>query len=125
MAKILVVDDKPHIRHVIELWLGAKGHDITCADDGEAALQLLRAEMFDILITDVDMPRMDGMSLIAHDDVVGRLRGVVVLTGREDYADLEAPSNREKIHFLPKPFSPTGVTRLVNQLVSEDILSAS
>ena len=125
MARVLVVDDKPHITHVIASWLKTKGHDVSRADDGDTALELLRTETFDILVTDVDMPRMDGLSLIAHQDVVERLRGIVVLTGRDDYADLIATFSREKTRLLPKPFSPTRLTQLVDKLMSGETVIAS
>ena len=77
MAKILVVDDEANVRNVLTLFLTKKGHDVTCAEDGEVALPLLRAnqallsiDSFDVLITDIVMPRMDGLSLICSRDVI-------------------------------------------------------
>ena len=120
MARVLAVDDQPHMACVIATWLTKNGHEVVCASDGAAALELLRAEPFDVLITDVDMPRMDGLSLLSHHDAVERLRGIVVLTGRCDYKDLDPSCCKEKIRLLPKPFSPSGLAQLVEQLLSSE-----
>lgn len=120
MARILTVDDQPHMNHVIATWLARNGHEVTRACDGREAWDLLRGEAFDILITDVDMPRMDGLTLINQPGVVDGLRGVVVLTGRHDYADLDSAVWREKVHFLPKPFSPSKLVQLVEKLIASE-----
>ncbi len=113
MARILAVDDQPHMTCIIAHWLTEQGHEVVCASDGARALELLRTEPFDVLITDVDMPRMDGLTLLRQRDVVDRLLAVVVITGRSDYPDLNGASGNEKIHILPKPFSPSELARLV------------
>jgi len=121
MARVLAVDDQPHMTYVIATWLTENGHEVVRASDGAAALELLRAEPFDVLITDVDMPRMDGLSLLSHRDAVDQLRGVVVLTGRHDYKELNPSCCSEKIRLLPKPFSPSGLAQLVEQLLSGEL----
>jgi len=118
MARILVVDDQPHVSRTIANWLTRAGHAVVRASDGAAALELLRAESFDILITDVDMPELDGLSLLRQSDVIGRLRGVVVVTGRHDHGTLAATHGRGSIHVMPKPFSPSRLAELVEQLLS-------
>ena len=121
MARILAVDDQPHMTHVIASWLAKMGHEVVRADDGLAALRLLRTRPFDILITDVDMPGMDGLSLLGYSDAVEPLRGIIVLTGRCDYKHLVPCSCSHKTHLFPKPFSPTGLTQLVEELVSAEV----
>ena len=117
MARILAVDDQLHMNHIIATWLGRNGHEVVRACDGQAALELLRSADFDLLITDVDMPRMDGLTLISQEGVVDGLRAVVVLTGRHDYNSLDVTVDREKVRFLPKPFSPSKLAQLVQELL--------
>lgn len=120
MARVLAVDDQPHMTYIIATWLTENGHEVVRATDGAAALERLRAEPFDVLVTDVDMPRMDGLSLLRQHDAVNRLRGVIVLTGRCDYQDLDPACGKEKVRLLPKPFSPTRLAQLVEELLSSE-----
>ena len=120
MAKVLVVDDQPHVTLVLALWLEKQGHDVMRADDGVAALELLRSQALDVLITDVDMPQMDGLSLIGNRAEVDHLKGVIVLTGRNDYRDLGWLHGRQNVQFVPKPFSPTGVAQAVDEIMSSE-----
>src|SRR5687767_6006388 len=61
VARVLVVDDDPMIRKVVRQMLGSRGYTTTEAADGVDALKLLDDEPFDLIITDVYMPRMDGL----------------------------------------------------------------
>jgi putative two-component system response regulator len=63
-ANILIVDDEPHICELLKRWLTADGHVCVTAQDGETALKVLNTEKFDLLISDIMMPRMSGMDLL-------------------------------------------------------------
>jgi CheY-like chemotaxis protein len=58
--RVLVVDDEPHILHYMRATLEAWGHAVEVADDGDAALERAAAEPFDVVITDLRMPRLGG-----------------------------------------------------------------
>jgi DNA-binding response OmpR family regulator len=60
VSAILVVDDEPAVTRVLQLQLEGAGHQVRVAHDGEQALKMLREEPFDLVITDICMPRMDG-----------------------------------------------------------------
>lgn len=64
--KVLVVDDNDEMRGLLEVVLGAAGTDVTCAGDGEEALTLISVSRPDLVVTDMSMPRMDGLALCAH-----------------------------------------------------------
>ena len=114
MAKIVVAEDDPHISRVIALWLQRGGHQVVTASDGKKALELIRAQGADLLITDVNMPVMDGLmllevvraeSLLAHP--------AIVLTSRCDQMEIEARAAELGAVVHPKPFSPTHLTETV------------
>jgi two-component system cell cycle response regulator CpdR len=107
MARILIAEDDDAIRNLVVRALGEDGHDLTVAADGAAALDALSRHNgeFDLLLTDVKMPMMDGIALALaagrhHPDVA-----IMLMTG---YAD-----QRERAHELDalvhdviaKPFS--------------------
>jgi two-component system NtrC family response regulator len=64
MARILVVDDDASLRRVLEYNLAEEGYEVTAAGSGEEALSLLERERFDLVVTDIKMPGMDGMDLL-------------------------------------------------------------
>src|SRR5260370_25679819 len=64
MARILVVDDDHDICEVLEMGLTHAGHEVRVAADGASALRLVRAEPFDLIITDIFMPGKEGIETI-------------------------------------------------------------
>ena len=114
MAKIVVAEDDRHISRVIALWLERGGHKVLTAGDGKAALELLRRESPDLLITDVNMPGMDGLDLLEAARAESLLaHQVIVLTSRCDQMEIEARAARLGAVVHPKPFSPLHLTEAV------------
>ena len=64
MARILVVDDSPDIRRLLEVILTEEGHTVTCVEDGDAALDLIVSDPPDLVVLDVMMPRKYGFTLL-------------------------------------------------------------
>jgi len=62
--KILVVDDEPGLRQTVSRILGAEGHSVGTACDGEEALSKLASEDVDLVLCDLRMPKMDGLEFI-------------------------------------------------------------
>jgi len=66
MASILAVDDSASMRQMVSFTLKSAGHQVTEAEDGVKALDLARSGRFDLVLTDVNMPNMDGITLIGE-----------------------------------------------------------
>lgn len=64
MAKILLVDDNEEVRRAMSRALERMGHDVVSAADGRKALKVLHSEPCDLVVTDINMPEMDGIELI-------------------------------------------------------------
>ncbi len=64
MVRILAVDDSPSMRDMVRIALTSAGFEVTQAMDGEEALALARQHSFDLILSDVNMPKMDGIALI-------------------------------------------------------------
>lgn len=64
MAKILVIDDEPNIRTLIDLLLSRQGFDVVLADNGWTGLQLYRQEHPDVIVLDLKMPGLDGVTVL-------------------------------------------------------------
>lgn len=63
MARILVAEDERAVREFVRRALAHEGHDVTLVEDGLQALDVLQGETFDLLLTDIVMPAMDGIAL--------------------------------------------------------------
>src|SRR5688572_5273287 len=81
-TKILAVDDSPSMRMLLRIALTEHGYDVAEAEDGVAALDWLKANTPDMIITDINMPRMDGFGLIdaVRSDGRHRDRPILVLS---------------------------------------------
>ena len=117
MSRILIVEDDPHILRLISMWLTRQGHDVLEARNGLMARDLLTATTVDVLVSDVNMPGLDGLELIAAVLPAQRIRrGVIVLTNRWDHGDIRDRLCEWGVQVLPKPFSPSKLSELINSL---------
>ncbi len=110
--KVLVVEDEPHIRELVCLHLGLEGYACEGAADGQHALRRTEAERFDLLVVDIMVPGLDGVSLTravrngrSNHDVP-----ILMLTARRDEADKVLGLESGADDYLTKPF---GVRELV------------
>src|SRR5688572_9992182 len=116
MPKLLVVDDESNLRLVVQKELSRQGHEVGTASDGEAAWETLEREDFDVLLCDINMPRLDSIGLLR------RLREkcenppeVIMLTGQ---ATVESAIEAMKLgayDYLTKPYRITELSALVTQ----------
>lgn len=66
MCQILVIDDEKHILDMIEMALTKFGHDVETASDGEEGIRKFDEKRFDLVVTDIKMPRLDGHGVLQH-----------------------------------------------------------
>jgi len=81
MAKILVIDDEPGIRDLLDTLLRRKGYDVVLAESGQKGLDLFRRERPDVIVLDLKMPGMDGLSVLQQVRSLDSKKPVIVLTG--------------------------------------------
>jgi DNA-binding response OmpR family regulator len=107
MARIIVVEDDTHISRVIGLWLTRNGHEVMTAADGRVALDMIRNRRPDLLLTDVNLPAMDGIELLQTVRDEGLIDSpAIVLTSRCDQAEIAVRAGSLGAVVHPKPFSP-------------------
>lgn len=85
--KILVVEDSPQVAETVMDYLELAGHRVDCAYHGQAALQLLAEQRFDVIIMDVMMPRLDGLRTVERLRSDGIATPVLFLTARDSLDD--------------------------------------
>ena len=114
MARIVIAEDDPHISRIIMLWLKRSGHDVMTACSGDKALDLIREQRPDLLVTDVNMPGMDGLELLSAVRSESLIpHQAIVLTSRCDQAEIEARATELGAVVHPKPFSPMQLTATI------------
>ena len=104
---ILVVDDSSTVRKFVSVSLSMQGFHVVTAEDGMDALEKLPREPIDLVITDLNMPNMDGMELIRtlRENTTYRELPIIILTSLNE-AELKKESESLGIHsYLNKPFS--------------------
>jgi DNA-binding response OmpR family regulator len=105
MAKILLVDDDVSMRSMVARALTSDGHHVTEAGDGEAALETLaRSPDFQLLLTDVQMPGMDGLTLASRASLAAPTLQIIVISALEQQA-VSSIKLGAKARWLAKPFT--------------------
>jgi DNA-binding response OmpR family regulator len=110
--RVLVVEDEPHIRELVCLHLGLEGYACEGLGDGQAALKRAEAEHFDLLVLDVMVPGLDGLSLCraVRNGRANRDVPILMLTARREESDKVIGLESGADDYLTKPF---GVRELV------------
>ena len=122
MAKLLICDDEVHILRAAEFKLKRAGHEVRTAFDGEEAWQAIQAEMPDMLITDYQMPRLDGLQLIARCRQAPATAGLPIVLLTAKGLELDQPGLIAKFKLgaiFGKPFSPRELQSRVEQMVGK------
>jgi DNA-binding NtrC family response regulator len=113
-GRVLVVDDEEGVRTFIAESLERDGHEVVQANDGESGLRAAREEPFDVVITDLRMPKMDGMALVRALRTEQTDLEIVVLTAHGDVATAVEAMKLGVFDYLQKPLSgPAAVRDLV------------
>jgi CheY-like chemotaxis protein len=81
MMKVLVIDDAPNVRTLLDMLLRAQGYDVILADNGWDGLRQYRQEHPDVILLDLKMPKLDGMVVLKQIRSVDSKQPVIVLTG--------------------------------------------
>lgn len=117
-TRILTVDDSPSMRALLNHALSAQGFDVTQAEDGLAALEWLAHNEVDVVITDINMPRLDGFGLIERmrENPRHRDRPILVLT-TESSEDKKARARMTgATGWVVKPFDPAKLVAAVRRV---------
>jgi two-component system chemotaxis response regulator CheY len=118
-ASILTVDDSASVRMAMRIALSGAGYAVTEAGDGTEGLDKLRSGRFDMVVTDLNMPRMDGLTMIRE---LRRLPGcagipvIFVTTESDDGVKAQAKA-AGATGWLVKPFQPDQIVRVARKVL--------
>lgn len=122
MASILVVEDDAALRQLFERMLVRDGHEVTMAADGAKALKLIETTVFDVVITDLIMPEMEGLSLLRELRKNKSPLKVIAMSGggrgsAADYLDMAKMLGAAAT--LPKPFTQKELTDVIELVIGK------
>lgn len=117
-STILIVDDEPDIRAMLEWGLGSDGYATLLADCGEHALQLFKAHRPDLVICDIKMPGIGGLATIAELRAQSPGLPVIIASGYLAPQTIEQSSQLGGVVFVRKPFFFSELLEKVQSLVS-------
>jgi len=104
MAKILIADDDPTILSLLNKILTSKGYEVRLAEHGGVAEDLMKAESFDLLISDIKMEPGDGMKLLRKTRVMRPNVGIIMLTAYATVSTAVEAMKEGAFDYIPKPF---------------------
>ena len=118
---VLVVDDESIIAQLIADVLGGEGYDVDTAPHGVAALERLERRTYDVVLSDLRMPELDGLGLFReieqrYPDLLHRF---VFITGTSEHADYQGFIDDVKVPVLTKPFDMADLVRVVQELLPD------
>jgi DNA-binding response OmpR family regulator len=118
-GRILVVDDEPHIRRVLDEMLGREGFNVVLASDGSEGLSAIASGTIDLVILDLIMPGPSGLEVLAkiRTDPANADTPVIILTAKGQDADREAAFAGGADDFLTKPFSPRKLVARIREIL--------
>jgi CheY-like chemotaxis protein len=117
---VLVADDEPPIRLLCEVNLALAGMDVLKAADGQEALEVARAQVPDIILLDLMMPRLDGWTVaeeLAADERTSAIP-ILFLTARATTPDRRRAEELGALGYVLKPFDPVRLAPLVTEVVA-------
>lgn len=115
MKHIIVCDDEPHVIEGIRFLLRGDNRRIQMAGNGKEALDQIQREVPDLLITDVMMPEMNGLELVAHlrSEEATKDLPIIILTAKGQSQDTGLAESMWGVSLVGKPFEPRALRELV------------
>ena len=120
MATILVIDDNAEMRNVLFDVLSLDGYEVILADDGELGIKRFRTDVPDLVITDILMPKMDGLEVVELLKAESPETPIIVVSGTTDLNLVEEAVHQHANRILKKPFEVDQLLDSVAELLGED-----
>ena len=122
MAKVLIIDDSITMRQMVAFTLEKAGHEVHSAESGLSALKITDKERFDLFITDLNMPGMNGLELIKELRMrqASRSKPILVLTTEADAEKKAAGRAAGATGWIVKPFDPSALLAVLPRVLNQE-----
>ena len=117
---ILLVEDEENLHEALKLNLELEGYDVTSALDGAAALKAIQAEYFDLIIMDVMLPEMDGITVTETVRISNNEVPILILSAKNSSADRVLGLKKGADDYLAKPFNLEELLLRVHKLIDKN-----
>ena len=119
MANVLTVDDSVSLRKLVANTLASAGHSVTEASNGAEALEVIKGGVFNLIISDINMPVMDGLTFIKNVRVLAayKFTPILVLTTEMDPAKKKIAKDAGATGWLVKPFDPEQLLNTIRKVL--------
>ena len=120
-GRVLIADDSPNIREILQVSLESAGYEVLLAEDGEQAMQMFQDGRPDLMIVDIMMPKMNGFQVCrkVKTSVATAVVPVILLTARSQDEDVFWGKDCGADEYITKPFSTKELERTVERLIQE------
>ena len=119
MANILIVDDEKNIRRSLSIGLEEMGHKIFEAASGEEAIKSIEKEVYDVIITDLIMENIDGISLLRKSKEISPSTEVLIMSAHGTISKAVEAIHEGAYDFIVKPFSLDQLEMVLMKLLSQ------
>ncbi|MBW1903143.1 MAG: response regulator [Deltaproteobacteria bacterium] len=119
--KVLVIDDEAYIRRVLEVKLKKYGYQVMLAKNGQEGFDMIQQQQPEIVISDINMPVMDGKTLCEKTNGLKQKRPflTIIITARIMPEDREWVVKMHDTLFMEKPFSPARIAECIKQYLED------
>jgi two-component system response regulator FlrC len=121
MASILIVDDETNIRTQLAFCVRSMGHDVETAEDAASGFERLRAKGFDLVLSDIRMAGMDGLSFLRRIRAQRPEVAIVLMTAYPTVPQAVEAMHAGASEYLTKPFAPEDVRLAINRVLDDRI----
>ena len=116
---ILIVDDEESVRESLNLWFTEDGYRVECAENAKKALSILESEVFDIILTDLKMPGMDGLELLQRIKTLNKDSIIIVMTAFATVDTAVKALKEGAFDYVTKPFDPDDLSHLIRNAAKQ------
>lgn len=121
MSSILIVDDERSMREFLKILLEKNGHSVETAADGQSALDLADRHNFDLVISDIRMPGMNGLELLANLKQIRAEMPVIMITAFASPEDAVTAMKEGAFDYITKPFKVEEIKRVIDSATSRKV----
>ncbi|MBI4683497.1 MAG: sigma-54-dependent Fis family transcriptional regulator [Nitrospirae bacterium] len=121
-GNILVVDDEKSMREILEIFLKSEGYTVSVAENGEKAIEAVKKDIFDLIITDMKMPKVSGLELLKNVKQITPCTAVVIITA---FGTTESAVEAMKLgayDYIQKPFQMVDIRLVVKNAIEKQKL---
>ncbi len=119
MKRALVVDDSATMRNLVKITLEGINFNVDTAENGQKALELAKRNEYDLIISDINMPVMDGLQFLKEFRSFNKRTPVLMLTTETEAKKKEEAKKLGATGWIVKPFKPEDLAKVVKRVVRE------